>query len=45
MSRLAQGEEESSITPPCYAVSKRASLSHPADGYDANKLLEQKGQD
>lgn len=42
MSGLAGGEEESDrlVMP-----SAREPLSLPADGYDANKLLEQKGQD
>lgn len=47
MSGLAEGEEESSISLPHYALSKRASLflSLPLfllpDGYNANKLLEE----
>lgn len=49
MSRLAEGEEESSISPPHYALSERASLSLflplLPDGYDANKLLEEEGRD
>lgn len=39
------GGEGSSITPPSYALSRRASPSLPADGYDANRMLGEEGQD